>query len=67
MIRTPLGRRYVMVNPLEVADMTELATVQGICQHLLPELASGSEMISLVAEKVARNDIDARSGQGFCR
>lgn len=36
-----------------------------ICQHLLPELASGTEMMSLVAEKVARGDTGARSGQGF--
>ena len=41
--------------------------VQDICQHLLPELASGSEMMSLVAEKVARGDTGARSGQGFYR
>ncbi len=38
-----------------------------ICQHLLPELASGTEMMSLVAEKVARGDTGARSGQGFYR
>ena len=47
--------------------MTGLATVQDICQHLLPELASGTEMMSLVAEKVARGDTGARSGQGFYR
>lgn len=62
-----LGRRYAMVGPLEAADMTGLATVQDICQHLLPELASGTEMMSLVAEKVARGDTGARSGQGFYR
>ena len=56
-----------MVGPLEAADMTGPATVQDICQHLLPELASGTEMMSLVAEKVARGDTGARSGQGFYR
>ena len=66
-MRASLGRRYAMVGPLEAADMTGLATVQDICQHLLPELASGSEMMSLVAEKVARGDTGARSGQGFYR
>ncbi|HID3673510.1 TPA: 3-hydroxyacyl-CoA dehydrogenase family protein, partial [Klebsiella pneumoniae] len=30
-------------------------------------LASGTEMMSLVAEKVARGDTGARSGQGFYR
>ncbi len=64
-MRASLGRRYAMVGPLEAADMTGLATVQDICQHLLPELASGTEMMSLVAEKVARGDTGARSGQGF--
>ncbi|CAM8198573.1 3-hydroxyacyl-CoA dehydrogenase family protein [Klebsiella quasipneumoniae] len=65
--RASLGRRYAMVGPLEAADMTGLATVQDICQHLLPELASGTEMMSLVAEKVAQGDTGARSGQGFYR
>jgi 3-hydroxybutyryl-CoA dehydrogenase len=55
-MRASLGRRYAMVGPLEAADMTGLATVQDICQHLLPELASGAQMMSLVAEKVARRD-----------
>ena len=41
-MRASLGRRYAMVGPLEAADMTGLATVQDICQHLLPELATGS-------------------------
>lgn len=66
-MRASLGRRYAMVGPLEAADMTGLATVQDICQHLLPELASGTEMMELVAEKVARSETGARSGQGFYR
>lgn len=66
-MRASLGRRYAMVGPLEAADMTGLATVQDICQHLLPELASGTQMMDLVAEKVARGDTGARSGQGFYR
>lgn len=66
-MRASLGRRYAMVGPLEAADMTGLATVQDICQHLLPELASGSQMMELVAEKVARGETGARSGQGFYR
>jgi 3-hydroxybutyryl-CoA dehydrogenase len=66
-MRASLGRRYAMVGPLEAADMTGLATVQDICQHLLPELASGSEMMTLVADKVAQGDTGARSGQGFYR
>ncbi len=45
--------------------MTGLSTVQDICRHLLPELATGSDMMSLVAEKVERGDIGVRSGQGF--
>lgn len=66
-MRSSLGRRYAMVGPLEAADMTGLATVKDICQHLLPELASGSQMMELVAEKVARGETGARSGQGFYR
>jgi 3-hydroxybutyryl-CoA dehydrogenase len=66
-MRSSLGRRYAMVGPLEAADMTGLATVKDICQHLLPELASGSQMMDLVAEKVARGETGARSGQGFYR
>lgn len=50
-MRASLGRRYAMVGPLEAADMTGLATVQDICQHLLPELAGGAQMMELVAEK----------------
>ncbi len=64
-MRASLGRRYAMVGPLEAADMTGLSTVQDICRHLLPELATGSDMMSLVAEKVERGDIGVRSGQGF--
>lgn len=63
-MRASLGRRYAMVGPLEAADMTG-GDGRDICQHLLPELASGTEMMSLVAEKVARGDTGARSGQGF--
>lgn len=66
-MRASLGRRYAMVGPLEAADMTGLSTVQDICQHLLPELATGSDMMSLVAEKVTRGDTGWRSGQGFYR
>ena len=66
-MRASLGRRYAMVGPLEAADMTGLATVQDICRHLLPELATGSDMMSLVADKVANGDTGLRSGQGFYR
>ena len=66
-MRASLGRRYAMVGPLEAADMTGLSTVQDICRHLLPELATGSEMMSLVADKVANGDTGLRSGQGFYR
>jgi 3-hydroxybutyryl-CoA dehydrogenase len=66
-MRASLGRRYAMVGPLEAADMTGLATVQDICRHLLPELATGSNMMSLVADKVANGDTGLRSGQGFYR
>lgn len=66
-MRASLGRRYAMVGPLEAADMTGLSTVQDICRHLLPELATGSDMMSLVADKVANGDTDLRSGQGFYR
>ncbi len=60
-----LGRRYAMVGPLEAADMTGLATVLDICQHLLTELAGDAQMMELVAEKVARAR-PARQ-QGFYR
>ena len=66
-MRASLGRRYAMVGPLEAADMTGLSTVQDICRHLLTELATGSEMMSLVADKVANGDTGLRSGQGFYR
>ncbi|QBX79774.1 3-hydroxyacyl-CoA dehydrogenase family protein [Citrobacter tructae] len=66
-MRASLGRRYAMVGPLEAADMTGLSTVQDICRHLLPELATGSDMMSLVDDKVARGDTGLRSGQGFYR
>ncbi|HHT7472985.1 TPA: 3-hydroxyacyl-CoA dehydrogenase family protein [Raoultella planticola] len=66
-MRASLGRRYAMVGPLEAADMTGLATVLDICQHLLPELAGDAQMMELVAEKVARGETGARSGQGFYR
>ncbi|MDM2942246.1 3-hydroxyacyl-CoA dehydrogenase family protein [Citrobacter sp. Cm038] len=66
-MRASLGRRYAIVGPLEAADMTGLSTVQDICRHLLPELATGSDMMSLVADKVAHGDTGLRSGQGFYR
>lgn len=64
-MRASLGRRYAMVGPLEAADMTGLSTVQDICRHLLPELATGSDMMTLVADKVADGNTGVRSGQGF--
>jgi 3-hydroxybutyryl-CoA dehydrogenase len=54
-----------MVGPLEAADMTGLATVQDICQHLLPELAGGAQMMELVAEKVARARPARAAGKDF--
>lgn len=66
-MRASLGRRYAMVGPLEAADMTGLATVQDICRYLLPALATGSDMMSLVTEKVEHGDTGLRSGQGFYR
>lgn len=64
-MRASLGRRYAMVGPLEAADMTGLTTVLDICRHLLPELASGNEMMSLVDEKIKSGHTGLRSGQGF--
>ncbi|MGU3416214.1 3-hydroxyacyl-CoA dehydrogenase family protein [Enterobacteriaceae bacterium C34A] len=64
-MRASLGRRYGMVGPLEAADMTGLNTVADICAHLLPELASGEEMMALVRDKVAKGQTGERSGQGF--
>lgn len=64
-MRASLGRRYAMVGPLEAADMTGLNTVSDICRHLLPELASGTEMMELVEQRVQRGDIGQRSGRGF--
>ncbi|MDM2886980.1 3-hydroxyacyl-CoA dehydrogenase family protein [Citrobacter sp. Cpo045] len=64
-MRASLGRRYAMVGPLEAADMTGLSTVQDICRHLLPELATGSDMMTLVADKVANGNTGVRSGQDF--
>ncbi|MFY3770904.1 3-hydroxybutyryl-CoA dehydrogenase [Providencia manganoxydans] len=66
-MRASLGRRYAMVGPLEAADMTGLTTVLDICRHLLPELASGNEMMSLVNEKIQSGHTGLRSGQGFYR
>ncbi len=64
-MRASLGRRYAMVGPLEAADMTGLNTVSDICRHLLPELASGTEMMELVEQRVQRGDVGQRSGRGF--
>lgn len=64
-MRASLGRRYGMVGPLEAADMTGLETVADICRHLLPELATGEAMMSLVTERVAQGNTGQRSGQGF--
>ncbi|WP_274851551.1 3-hydroxyacyl-CoA dehydrogenase family protein [Serratia marcescens] len=64
-MRASLGRRYAMVGPLEAADMTGLPTVADIARHLLPELATGDEMMALVEQRLQRGDTGQRSGQGF--
>ncbi|MCS3405887.1 3-hydroxyacyl-CoA dehydrogenase family protein [Serratia sp. AKBS12] len=64
-MRASLGRRYAMVGPLEAADMTGLDTVCDIAQHLLPTLASGSEMMELVRQRLADGNTGLRSGSGF--
>ncbi len=64
-MRASLGRRYAMVGPLEAADMTGLATVADIAHHLLPELATGDEMMALVEQRLQRGDTGQRSGRGF--
>ncbi len=64
-MRASLGRRYAMVGPLEAADMTGLPTVADIARHLLPELATGDEMMALVEQRLQRGDTGQRSGRGF--
>jgi 3-hydroxybutyryl-CoA dehydrogenase len=66
-MRASLGRRYAMVGPLEAADMTGLETVADIARHLLPELATDSGMMALVAQRLQQGDTGLRSGQGFYR
>lgn len=66
-MRASLGRRYGMVGPLEAADMTGLETVADICRHLLPELATGRDMMRLVEDNVAQGRTGQRSGEGFYR
>lgn len=66
-MRASLGRRYAMVGPLEAADMTGLDTVADIARHLLPTLAAGDGMMTLVQEKVEQGQTGLRSGDGFYR
>ncbi len=58
-MRASLGRRYAMVGPLEAAGHDRPGDGPGyLPAPAAAGLASGTEMMSLVAEKVARGDTE---------
>ena len=52
---------------MSTRSISQPCSCKAVGVPLTEECSSGTEMMSLVAEKVARGDTGARSGQGFYR
>ena len=60
-----IGRRWSTAGIFEVFELAGWDLVASIAGNLLPHLAAGPEVPALLAEKVARGELGAKTGRGF--
>jgi 3-hydroxybutyryl-CoA dehydrogenase len=64
-LKSRLGRTLVTVGLFELLDLAGWDVLGSVFGNLLPEIDSSSDMLKLVQEKVARNELGVKSGRGF--
>ena len=66
-MKMSLGQRYSVIGPFEGADIGGLNTFLDIASHLIPELCTSDDGLSLLRDHIHRGETGVRSGQGFCK
>ncbi len=59
------GRRLGVLGPFAVADLAGLDIYQALMTNALPDLSTATKPSPLLAERVARGDLGAKTGRGF--
>lgn len=60
-----LGFRWACLGPLETMDFGGLDIFAGVSSYLMPDLADGHEVPTILKEKVDRGDLGVKTGKGF--
>ena len=64
-IKTSFGRRWAAAGVFEVFEIAGWDLLLSMAETVVPTLASSSEMISWLREKVDRGELGVKSGKGF--
>lgn len=64
-VKAGFGRRFPVYGPLDHADIAGLDLVLAVHSYLCADLYNNSEPVPLLADKVARGELGARTGRGF--
>lgn len=64
-VRNSFGRRLALAGPFEIGDLAGLDLWRTIAELLLPEIASTTEVPSLLEAQVARGEYGVKTGKGF--
>jgi len=64
-VKHGFGLRYALMGPIERADLGGLDVTYEVQKYLLPQLDTRCTPSPLLAEKVKRNELGIKTGQGF--
>ena len=64
-VKHGFGLRYALMGPIERADLGGIDVTYAVQKYLLPYLDARSTPSPLMAEKVQRNELGIKTGQGF--
>jgi 3-hydroxybutyryl-CoA dehydrogenase len=64
-MKTSMGRRWAVAGVFEVFDLAGWDVLQAIVSEVLPHVESSSEVPALLQEKVERDELGVKTGQGF--
>lgn len=64
-VRSSIGRRWSVAGPFELHELIGTDLALAVASEIMPDLATGSEALEMLREKVARGELGVRSGRGF--
>ena len=64
-VKTSIGRRWSVAGPFEITELAGLDLKQSVLRQLLPSLASGLEIPTILNDKVERGELGVKTGKGF--